>query len=252
MKVFGSIDVGRSSQEQFDDALLAEAAKHTEFDRASYLIQCTTEHRPSTHSGSRTKLYPADIMVFSISRGRGYGHADSSMRWCATNGCWSVFPWSIDLTDAEADLVHKSTDGSAEHDPTKWPLELQMKVTNARNAPVHCPHCGAIHAGADLTSNNFCQMPVEALADRLSMLWERLGGEAEFYLLRQKHSHIRQKKKAIHGGKGFNSVFDRRQYEELQAMSKEMEKVHYSYASILKDLASGTALSSRLTALLKG
>jgi len=243
MKVYGSIaaDVLEMGESPGDRNANDIIKLFKEGEKARFLIQVSMEFRPQY----KNKLI--SVQLFRIT-GRGFGHADEMMRWCAVDSCLGIIPWDIDFSEAEIEQLER--DGGRDK-PTQWPQHLQNRVQNFMEAPCVCSVCGNISPREALPDSAIFQLPMIQLAERLEQIWLALEGRAEFYLVRFRQPAGIHQAMRIYKGSGFVNTAARLQYMREMEKARKRDLVHYPLKRLLKDISAGRSLASTIQSLLE-
>ena len=165
--------------------------------------------------------------------------ADTSMAWCPANGCMSLFSLiPDDLTEEDRDAVDKAqkTGGVVSK-------ELSDKLVAGVNRVFFCQRCNKPVNGEELCLESRYNVTRGALANKLEEIWANLGGVADFHVRVHPQDYIASYKKADAVLTANNALEDGR---------ADIRHVYYHNADVVRDVAAGGSVSSKLSAMLYG
>ena len=171
-----------------------------------------------------------------------FGHADQLMRFCPGEGCTGVIRMDFELTPKELEQAGEGNEG----DMFTWPASARRRMLTWYADPVVCPCDKYAVPREELPDSYLFNMTVGRIADRMVEIFDRLGRDADIYLVRSKHE------KAFHKAREELHAQDMKFSRYLKKLDKarDRECVLYPMASIIKDTVDASSLASKFKSLL--
>ena len=201
---------------------------------AKYLIQVSVTFKPDSMNV---------LGAFHLwKKGGLFGNADEMMKFCPAIGCSGFFGDSFEIPMMYMYKIDTNKD------ITEWPIEVQNLYEGWHRQKVICPECGTVTIREQLPDSYGFNMPTDRIAERTARFFAKLGGDADIFLVRAHDAGKFQKARSTlydpMAGAG-------KSYEATLKEARKRDSVFYSLASIIKDTAGGSPLSSRFKALLE-
>jgi len=180
---------------------------------------------------------------FNVWRKSGwFGKADELMGFCPANGCLGVVPEKLPITNEEYEILHKNP-----NDPSKWPKKVYQTMAHYYQSAVTCPVCHTMAIRETLPDSYGFNMSARQISERAEQLFNQLGRDADFLLIRSKENAAFQK------AKDYLFSVNRRKdvYAKKLETARDQDMVFYPLKKIIADTASGGSIARRVQSLIE-